>query len=58
MMQRAAQSLFAQFLRDLNPDVVRLTPGIELVIFFGRHRQMAAFDGDIAMQSRQKLWIL
>ena len=57
MMQRAAQRLFSQFLRNLDPGVVGLAPGVQLGVLLGRQRQMTPLHRYIAMQPRQHLRI-
>ena len=58
MMQCAAERLFSQFLRDLDPGIIRLTPRGHLVILFRRHREMASLDFNVPVQTREHLRIL
>src|ERR1044072_227021 len=58
MMQRPTQRLLPKFLRDLNPNVIGLSPSVEVVIFFCRYCEMTALYSHIAMQARQHLGIL
>src|ERR1700746_736598 len=57
MMKSAAQRLFAQLLRDLNPYIIRLAPGFDLVILLRRHGQIASLHGHIAVQALEHAWI-
>ena len=58
IVQREAESLLSQLLRDPDPDVIGLAPGLDIHVLLRGNREVAAIHGHVAVQPRQQERIL